>query len=178
MLVCASALLLIVACNTKTETETVNPVASTAVLPASAYPYTLEKGYKEWQPGSQQNVVMVQKMLKAWEAKNVTECASYFADSVEFSMDYFHSKISKDSMDNFIKNSFADYKSVSIKMQDWESVISKDQKDEWVTLWYKQIMVHNDGKVDSLNIINDAKVVNGKIAVFDEKIQHFPAAKM
>jgi hypothetical protein len=62
-------------------------------------------------------------------------------------------------------------------MNDWESVISADKKDEWVTLWYKQIQTDKKGKTDSLGVVDDAKIVNGKIVLLDEKIQHYPVAK-
>ncbi len=34
-------------------------------------------------------------------------------------------------------------------MEDWESVISKDKKEEWVTLWYSQKWEDMKGKTDS-----------------------------
>ncbi|HEY1017354.1 MAG TPA: hypothetical protein VGE25_00045, partial [Sediminibacterium sp.] len=64
-----------------------------------------------------------------------------------------------------------------IKMEDFESVISKDKKDEYVTLWYKQIMTDNMGKTDSLAMINDFKIVNGKIVALSEAMRHYPAKK-
>jgi hypothetical protein len=66
---------------------------------------------------------------------------------------------------------------VTVYMQDWESVISKDKQDEWVTLWYKQVWTDKKGKMDSMEVVNDAKIVNGKIVVLDEAIRHYPAKK-
>jgi hypothetical protein len=63
-------------------------------------------------------------------------------------------------------------------MDDWESVISSDKKSEWVTLWYKQTVTDKKGHIDSMSVVDDAKIVNGKIVVLDEKIQHLgPALK-
>ena len=62
-------------------------------------------------------------------------------------------------------------------MQDWVSVISKDKEHEWVTLWYKQINTMKDGTVDSLSVIDDLKIKNGKVVILDEKVQKFPAPK-
>jgi hypothetical protein len=53
-------------------------------------------------------------------------------------------------------------------MDDWESVISKDKKDEWVTLWYRQKWEDNKGKSDSSDIVNDLKMKDGKIIRLDE----------
>lgn len=62
-------------------------------------------------------------------------------------------------------------------MNDYESVISKDKKDEWVTLWYKQITTDKKGKVDSISVVDDIKIENGKITVLDEKSRKFPVPK-
>jgi hypothetical protein len=66
---------------------------------------------------------------------------------------------------------------LTITMYDYESVVSADKKDEWVTLWYKQAWKDEKGKADSLNIIDDCKMQNGKMIVLDEKIQHFATKK-
>ncbi|TWV93343.1 hypothetical protein [Chitinophaga pinensis] len=109
--------------------------------------------------------------------KNVAECASYFGDSVRLQLDYFQKVVRHDSLPAMLEQSLADFASVKIEMDDWESVISKDQQEEWVTLWYKQSWVDKKGKADSLAITDDAKIVNGKIVLFDEKIRHFPSGK-
>ena len=53
-------------------------------------------------------------------------------------------------------------------MQDWESVISKDKNEEYVTIWYRQYGENEDGKKDSIDVINDLKMKNGKIIGLDE----------
>lgn len=171
-----------VACNNNVKTSDNNHSDnSTPALSATEetpdYPFQLKEAYKDWQPGNKKNAWVVMKMLKAWETKNVSECASYFGDSVRLQLDYFEKVVKHDSLPAMLEESLADFASVKIQMDDWESVISKDQKEEWVTLWYKQSWVDKKGKADSLVITDDAKIVNGKIVVFDEKIRHFPAAK-
>jgi hypothetical protein len=56
-------------------------------------------------------------------------------------------------------------------------VISKDKKIEYVTMWYKQITTDKNGKTDSIAVVDDCKIVNGKIVELDEKIQHYAAKK-
>lgn len=163
-----------VACNTPAPEQKAPEKA--AINPAD-YPYTLKDTYKDWQAGDQQNAILVQKMIKAWETKNSEECASYFADSAILSMDYFHGKISNDSILRIVKSGHENMESVTVEMQDWEAVVSADGKDEWVTLWYKQTVVGKDGKSEMMNIVNDAKIENGKIIVFDEYVQHLPIEK-
>ena len=62
-------------------------------------------------------------------------------------------------------------------MDDWESVISKDKKIEYVSLWYKQIWTDEKGRVDSLECMDDLRMKNGKIVALNEKIRHYPTKK-
>ena len=178
ILLLACSMLFAFACNQpgnksgSTATESAPPATAQDTLD---YPYTLDKPYKDWQPGDKKNAVLVMKMVKAWETRNIPECISYFGDSVQMHFDYFHKTVQHDSLPKLIEESWANYASVQIKMQDWESVISKDGSEEWVTLWYKQSWVDKKGKADSMSMVNDAKIVNGKIVVFDEKAQHLGA---
>ncbi len=168
-------------CNSKSDNTAGTSSDSTKITSSTSaeiiYPYTLAEPYKNWQADDQKNAVTVMKMLKAWETKNLTECAGYFADSVDMRLDGYRKKLPHDSIPALLDMSWANYTSVSIKMEDWEPVISSDKKDQWVTLWYKQNWVDKKGKADSMEMINDAKMVNGKIVVFDEHIQHYPAKK-
>lgn len=139
------------------------------------YPYTLDEPYKEWQPGDQQHVVTAMKALQGYEKNDINSAMAYFGDSVNIYFDHFRAKMSNDSLKKFFMADRAGYADFKVKMGDWESVISKDKKDEWVTMWYKQIMTDKSGKVDSVDVIDDCKISNGKIVVLNEKIQHYPA---
>lgn len=55
---------------------------------------------------------------------------------------------------------------------------SKDKKDEWVTLWYTEIVTDKTGKTDSLAMVNDIKVSKGKIVELNESVRHFPTKKL
>lgn len=68
-------------------------------------------------------------------------------------------------------------KSMSIKMNDWESVISKDKKTEYVSLWYKEITTDRNGKVDSVECMDDMEIKNGKIVSLNEKQRHYAVKK-
>ncbi|HNN69598.1 MAG TPA: hypothetical protein PKG89_00060, partial [Ferruginibacter sp.] len=91
--------------------------------------------------------------------------------------DNFYQKFSKDSLTKFFTEERAKYNSVKIYMGDWESVISKDGKTEYVTMWYKQITTDKMGKTDSIAVVDDCRIMNGKIVELDEKIQRIPAKK-
>jgi hypothetical protein len=140
-------------------------------------PYTLDQPYQNWQTGNPQHAVTAMKALKAFETGDIASSVTYFGDSVELRMDNYYSKVSNDSLKKLFTAWRADNASISIKMGDWESVISADKKDEWVTMWYKEIKTDKKGKTDSLGTVDDCKIVNGKIVILDEKIQHLPAKK-
>ena len=140
-------------------------------------PYTLDQPYQNWQTGNPQHAANAMKALKAFETGDIASCVTYFGDSVELRFDNYFSKVSNDSLKKLFTNWRAGSASITIKMGDWESVISEDKKDEWVTMWYKEIMTDKKGKTDSLGTVNDCKMVNGKIVILDEKIQHLPAKK-
>jgi hypothetical protein len=176
-----SCMTFLAACNNAATNEA-KPADSTAV-PASAaapkleYPYSLPEPYANWQPGDQQHAVNVMKALKAYEKGDVAACIAYFADSVAMRFDYLDTKLSKDSLQKFFAAQRSGFTSLEVTMNDWESVISENKKTEYVTMWYKEKWVDKKGKADSMRVVDDCKIVNGKIAELDEKIQHFPAAK-
>jgi hypothetical protein len=140
-------------------------------------PYKLDRPYQNWQTGNPQHALNVMKSLKAFENGDIAAAVSAFGDTVELRFDHYFDKLSNDSLKKMFTQQRADYTSIVVKMNDWESVISADKKEEWVTLWYKQIQTDKKGKTDSLGVVDDAKIVNGKIVLLDEKIQHYPVAK-
>lgn len=172
MFLFAGVLLMAVACNNPAPVEKKAPEKA-AINPAD-YPYQLKEAHKDWQAGKQENAIMVLNMIKAWENKNAAKVASYFADTVMMNMDYFAENMPNDSILAFVESGYGNVSSIKVEMQDWESVVSADGKDEWVTVWYTQTIVDNDGKAETMNVVNDAKIENGKIAVFDEYTQHPP----
>ena len=165
------------ACNSETKD------AGTADKPAEVsgakteYPFTPPTPYRGWQMGSEQNTVVAMNALKGWADKDFAKLEANIGDSLEFTADGFKAKMSKDSTMNFFKTDRQKYADVTITMFDWESVISADKKTEYVTLWYKQAWTDAKGAKDSLNVIDDCKIANGKMTELDEKIQHFPAKK-
>ena len=150
-----------------------------AAAPAAKldYAYTLSKPYQNWQAGDQKHAVTVLKAIKDYETGNIAACAAAFADSTEVRFDHYYAKLGMDSLKKMFTQWRGDYTSLKIDMQDWEPVISSDKKEEWVTVWYKQSWVDKKGKADSMAVVDDFKMINGKIAILDEKIQHYPAAK-
>lgn len=132
-----------------------------------AYPYTI-KNPDNWETGSSANSMAVLTSLKKWEEGNMDESIKYFADSVRLQLDGLDKTLSRDSVKTMLAGLWNSYKTVNIKMGDWESVVSKDKKEEWVTLWYTEYMETKNGVKDSVAVINDMQLKDGKIIRLDE----------
>ena len=139
--------------------------------------YTM-KYVSDWVPGDPHHAAMVMKALKGCETGNINDTKQYFADSVAFIGDGYKFKGTRDSLMSEFNKDRAEYKEVAIAMHDWESVKSKSRGEEYVTMWYMQKSTDMKGRKDSANYTDDVKIVNGKIAQIDSKVQHFPKGKM
>lgn len=183
LIICA-VVVAVAACNNDAATSTAAGGDSTkagetkmADAKMPEMPFPMDRPYSNWQPGDPQHAVTAMKSLKAFTEGDINACMDGFGDSITVGFDNFQAKLSKDSL----KASFTQWRAMStkieIKMSDWESVISGDKKEEWVTMWYKEYQTDKKGGVDSMAIVDDCKIVNGKIVVLDEKRQKLGPAK-
>jgi hypothetical protein len=140
-----------------------------------AYPV---KDWGNWQPGSIENLKTALQALKDFETGNVDACVNAFADSVKLSFDDMEGTFSKDSVLKMFGTDRKNLKVLEITMDDYETVKSKDGKQEYVSMWYKQKWQDQKGKWDSVICMDDMKFVNGKIASIDEKRRKFAKKKM
>ena len=158
-------------CNNKgtSTNEATKDTSATAVTGTQKmnYPYTIEHP-DNWEIGSKENTMNALMALKSFENENVEEAVKYFGDSVTLRFDGMDKKISNDSLKAMLAKSRSALKSMSIKMYDWEPVISKDKSEEYVTIWYKEIWEDMKGNKDSVSLVNDLKMKNGKIIELDE----------
>ena len=138
--------------------------------------YTM-KYVSDWVPGDPHHAAMVMKALKGYETANINDTKQYFADSVTFIGDGYKFKVTRDSLISEFNKERAGYKDFVVTMQDWESVKSKSRGEEYVTMWYMQKTTDMKGRKDSANYTDDVRIVNGKIALIDSKVQHFPKGK-
>lgn len=180
-----SCVALLAACNNAATTDSkasdstgkANAETAPAKMAPADMPYALDKPYQNWQTGDPQHAVTVMKSLKGFETGDIAASMEGFADTVTVHFDNYRATLSHDSLKAVFTTFRAESASIKIKMDDWESVISADKKEEWVTLWYKQTWTDKKGKTDSIAVVDDAKIKNGKIVLLDEKVQRFPAPK-
>lgn len=142
----------------------------------TAYAYSIDKP-DNWNIGGTKNNELALNALKAFENNKIDESLGYFADTVQWRSDNFIGKLSKDSLKSIFTTMWNATSSLKINMHDFVSVISKDKKDEYVTMWYTQTVTDKKGKIDSVAVINDIKISNGKIVELDEAFRHFPVKK-
>jgi len=139
-----------------------------------AYTKTSKANYVMGDPAQ---VQMVLKSLKAFETNNTNELVSDFGDTVELYFDNYYAKVSRDSAKTILTNNRNMYDTYNINMHDWETVKSTNTDDEWVSLWYTEIYKEKGGKLDSINIMDDIKIKNGKIVEISGYVRRFPAKK-
>ena len=160
----------IVGCNSKsssTNEATADSTTAQSGIEKPAYPYTIDKP-DNWKIGSSANTLTALTALKAFEEGNIEKSLTQFGDSVQLQFDGLDDTLSNDSLKAMFTRLRSNFKTFNVKMSDWESVVSKDGKEEWVTIWYKQIWEDNKGTKDSADYIDDLRLKNGKIIRLDE----------
>jgi hypothetical protein len=160
---------LVLSCNNPAK-ET-KPAAG-SVTETPNYPYKIDKP-DNWEIGSTANVMTALSSIKAWENQKIDESMSYFGDSVDMAFDGLNKKMPRDSVKAMLGGLWNIYKTARIDMRDWESVISKDKSEEWVTLWYTEHWETKAGVKDSAALINDIRLKNGKIVAMNEYTRKF-----
>lgn len=166
----------LVSCKEDASTSKTDSKDSTATTDFMNYPYTI-KNPDSWETGDRKHTLNVLKSLKAYENGNIDEAVTYFGDSVTVRFDELDEKISNDTLKAMFKKGRALDKSLTIDMYDWESVKNKVTNEEYVSLWYKQVSEDNNGKKDSVSVMDDLKIEKGKIVELDEKTRKFPKKK-
>jgi hypothetical protein len=160
------------ACNNETKTTEQTKTDGTTAAEVKL-PFELNSPYANWSIGSNENVAVSMNALKAFIDKDFDALASTIGDTLRIDFDNYQATLSRDSAMSFFRNARAGYGDIKLSMDDYVSVISADKKSEWVTLWYKQISTDAKGVVDSMNYVNDIRLVNGKMVQLNEKGSRF-----
>lgn len=160
-----------VACSSN-ETTAVKGATDSTTTAASAempkLPYTVAHT-PDWQPGDPAHVALAMNTLKAYVDNDTTSLQRYLADSVALYADNYSFKGPKDSLIRFLTDSRNQTGNIDIRMQDYESVKSKARGEEWVGMWYMETDDRKNGAKDSVMVMDDIRIVNGKVAVIDSK---------
>lgn len=140
--------------------------------------YPFKPAYSiNWQPGDEKNSLIVLNCLKKYVDGDVKGAGEAFADSVEFISDQLHFKGKKDSLIIILEEGRKEFVTLSKTFESWIPTYYPDKKEEWVSLWYVEKWTDKSGKADSLFFVDDVKLKNGKIVLYDEKSRRFPPVK-
>jgi hypothetical protein len=140
------------------------------------YPFTAKYSLN-WQPGDEKNAVFALNSFKKWVDGDVKGAFESFADSVEFIADKFHFMGKKDSLMAMMIPMRAQIASMSVQPDSWLTVYYPDKKDTWVTLWATEKWTDMKGVTDSVYLVDDVLIKDGKIAQIDEKQRMYPPKK-
>ncbi|HSU51546.1 MAG TPA: hypothetical protein VLJ41_13165 [Segetibacter sp.] len=136
------------------------------------YAYTIPHP-NQWELGDNNNIKIALNSLKAYENGNISAAFKDYADTVLIQMDGFDRRLSKDSLLALFLRERASIKRMGIVMNDFVSLRSKDGRNDYVSLWYKQLWEDQSGKVDSIECMDDLAFKNGKIILWNEKVRRF-----
>ncbi|MBA2745240.1 MAG: hypothetical protein H0U44_03340 [Flavisolibacter sp.] len=159
------------ACNNKEEAK-IESAVSEPKEEKVEYAYTIEKP-DNWETGSKRNTQIVLQALRDFEMNNIEGSLNAFSDSVELRFNEYEAKHSKAEIEKMFKENRAKYQQLQVKMNDFESVRSKDGKEEYVSMWYMEKWQDQNGKWDSISIMEDVKMKDGKIIQLDQKTRKF-----
>jgi hypothetical protein len=165
--------IIIFSCNTPAKTDDVKTDTSAAKKEALVYPFVPKYGIN-WQPGDEKNAVIALTAFKKYLDGDVKGCFENFADSIEFIADKFHFKGKKDSLMAMMIPMRAQSASMSAAVDTWLTSYYPDYKDTWVTVWSTQTWTDKKGKTDSVVLVDDIQMRDGKILQIDEKQREFP----
>jgi hypothetical protein len=158
-------------CNNESK-PIVTKTDSVVMKETPVYPFTARSSLN-WQPGDENNAMIVLNCLKKYVSGDIQGSLAYFADTAEFKADKFIFKGPRDSLTAIISDMRNASVSVSKNFDTWITRYYPDKNENWVTLWYTEIMTDKKGKVDSIYYTDDVLVKNGKILVYDEKQRRF-----
>ncbi len=153
------------------------PGTTASTTPAPVYPYKIKNPDGWLMDTSHVNTMTALNAIKAFEVNDTIAGKKCFADTLEFNYDGGKFKGTISAFFKMIGAATSTMKNIKIDMKDWEAVVSKNGKEQWVTLWYNEKWADNKGKADSVGLINDIQFKGGKIVKVDEYDMHYAMKK-
>lgn len=158
------------ACNNEETTTGTASSDSSGKKETVNLPYSVEK-IPDWERGTHDNLSIAMNTLRAFEVNDMNALRQNLADSVVFYANNISFKGTRDSLVNFFRTLRSGIDTMYIRMHDYESVKSKNNGEEWVSLWYTEATTLKGKNIDSTMVMDDIKIVNGKVALIDSKFR-------
>jgi hypothetical protein len=161
-----------ISCTQPASEETVQ--APDVPAPSIDLPYTAGFSSQWTHDVSDQDLATVLNSYKTWENGNMSGLRNTLADSVEFySWDGDHFTGASDELMKRWSGFRDSLSSVEIKMDAWMKNHSVNQQRDFVSVWYTEIDIYKNGKIDSAYFQDDNEVKNGKIVWYSQHKQLF-----
>jgi len=181
-----SIALFFIACNSDTkpaeepgaDTSKVAETPAPLAAPSVTLPYTA--GYSaQWTDDvSDNDLLTVLNSYKYWESGDMAGIKTTLADSVEFNgWDGTQYKGLNTGLLKMWTTSRDSMSSVKITIDVWRKMHSVDKKEDYISVWYKEIDTYKTGKVDSAYFQDDNGVKNGKINWYSQHKQYLKKKK-
>jgi ketosteroid isomerase-like protein len=166
-LICLAAFF--VSCNTSGQQKEVNRTDTVPNKTSADLPYTPSYSSNFSDDVSDADLKMVLMTYKDWESGNMKGLEDAMADSVVFVMSTGRVlNLSKADLMKLWKTTRDSLSSISIDMQAWHKMYSKDKNEGHIVTWYKETDRYKIGKVDSAYYHDINRLKNGKIVWYSQ----------
>ena len=165
VLLVASIIGLMLACNNETDTPTDAATAPAATSTPTDLPYTATYSSSWDNNVSDADLKTVLMSYKHWADGNIDALMNTMGDSTWVDMsDGVSANYSNADLRKRWASSRDSLSSVEIRMDAWDKMRSEKQKDSIIVVWYKQIDTYKSGRVDSalyhdINMVKGGKIV-------------------
>ncbi|WP_231491689.1 hypothetical protein [Pedobacter sp. Leaf170] len=133
-------------------------------------PYKIQE-FKNWKLGTDStNSFKMLRLLKGFEKLDTAMMSAEMADTVIFFLDGYRFNGSRSRLLQQMENEFNRMNTFKITV--YEVIPLVNDSEESVNLWYEQINITKEGKIDTVYLYNKVKFKKGKIVELIEYIQH------
>ena len=163
--------LLIVACNTKSTSDT----AASNAPDTLSYPFKATYSSDITTPSSAENAHRVLTVWKMFETADIQGMKPYFADTVIYedaSGMRFHGP-SADLL-AYAKKDIEGLDSMRFDISMWQSAHSNDRNEDWVNIWSSERRYPKSGKPDTVLMQENWKVKGGRVVYFNQYLAKLP----
>jgi hypothetical protein len=141
------------------------------------YAYTI-KDTSQWiTTTNRNNIAMTLNVLKAYELGDTARLKRYLADTVTLYYDGGEYKGGSRELMYAIKERVKLLTNLRIKVENCATTMNNNGKQERVTTRYTQFYTNNEMQHDSADMIDEALIESGKIAVWRNYVRHYAKAR-
>jgi hypothetical protein len=161
----SSAILLMAACNTKTNSDT----GISAVKDTLSYAFKATYSSDITVPANPVNAQKVLQVWKMFESMDINAMKPYFADTIMYDdASGMHFYGSAEQLLTFAKKDVDGLDSMRFDISMWQSAHINDKDEDWVNIWSTERRYPKNGKADTVLMQENWQVKNGKVVHFNQ----------